>query len=120
MCLITNDLIKYKANKNITCYKIVKLRSNKVISYYYNFKYTLNKLYESEIVTADSFTVDSIYVTTAFHSYKSLRYVLNTLHTGLWNESNDVVAICIIPKGANYYQNKDTFASDQLIIKQIL
>lgn len=120
MCLITNDLIKYKAKKNITCYKIVKLRSNKVISYHYNFEYILNRLYESEIVTADFSTVDSIYVTTAFHSYKSLVYVLNILHTGLWNESNDVVAMCIIPKGAEYYQNKDFIASNQIIIVDII
>ena len=44
MCLVTNNP-EQTAKEDITCYKVVFLKGNKLLSFYYGFEYILNNLY---------------------------------------------------------------------------
>lgn len=118
MCLVTNNP-EQTAKEDITCYKVVFLKGNKLLSFYYGFEYILNNLYTTGILsTRDLIEEDYICIERAFHSYTSLDYAMRFLQEREF--SNAVVVKCIIPKGAKFYQDYVCFASNQIIIKQIL
>ena len=118
MCLLTNNP-EHIAKEDITCYKVVFLEGNKLLSFYYGFEYILNNLYTTGILsTRDLIEKDYIYIERAFHSYISLDSAMKFLQKHTF--SNAVIVKCIIPKGAKFYQDYECFASNQIIIKQIL
>lgn len=118
MCLVTNNP-EQTAKEDITCYKVVFLKGNKLLSFYKGFEYILNNLYTTVIsYTRDVVEEDYICIERAFHSYISLTSAANLLH--IYTIYGAVIVKCIIPKGAKFYQDDECFASSQIIIKQIL
>lgn len=116
MCLVTNNP-EQTAKEDITCYKVVFLEGNKLLSFYQGFEYILNNLYTTVIsYTRDVVEEDYICIERAFHSYKSLTHAANFLHV----YAGTAIVKCIIPKDAKFYQDDECFASSQIIIKQIL
>ena len=114
MCLVTNNP-EHIAKEDITCYKVVFLEDNKLLSFYYGFEYILNNLYTTGILyIRDLIEEDYICIERAFHSYTSLDHAMRFLQAGV------IIVKCIIPKGAKFYQDDECFASSQIIIKQIL
>ena len=114
MCLVTNNP-EQTAKEDITCYKVVLLEGNKLLSFYQGFEYILNNLYTTVIsYTHDLIEEDYICIERAFHSYISLDHAMRFLQAGA------TIVKCIIPKGAKFYQDDECFASNQIIIKQIL
>lgn len=118
MCLVTNNPEQI-AKEDITCYKVVFLEGNKLLSFYYGFEYILNNLYKTVIsYTRDLIEKDYICIERAFHSYTSLNHAMKFLQV---RAIYDIAVVkCIIPKGAKFYQDYECFASNQIIIKQIL
>ena len=118
MCLVTNNP-EQTAKEDITCYKVVFLEDNKLLSLYQCFEYILNNLYTTIIsYTRDIVEEDCICIENAFHSYISLTSAANFLH--VYAIYGAAIVKCIIPKGAKFYQDDEYFASSQIIIKQIL
>ena len=118
MCLITTNP-EQTTKEDITCYKVVFLEDNKLLSLYQCFEYILNNLYTTVIsYTHDLIEEDYICIERAFHSYKSFTSAANFLH--IHAIYGAVIVKCIIPKGAKFYQDDGCFASSQIIIKQIL
>lgn len=116
MCLVTNNP-EQTTKEDITCYKVVFLEGNKLLSLYQCFEYILNNLYTTVIsYTRDLVEEDYICIERAFHSYISLTSAVNFLHV----HAGTAIVKCIIPKGAKFYQDDECFASSQIIIKQIL
>ena len=118
MCLVTNNPEQI-AKEDITCYKVVFLEDNKLLSFYYGFEYILNNLYTTGILYIRDI-IEEVYICIerAFHSYTSLDYAMKFLQA--YEINNAVIVKCIIPKGAKFYQDYECFASNQIIIKQIL
>ena len=118
MCLVTNNPEQI-AKEDITCYKVVFLEDNKLLSFYYGFEYILNNLYTTGILyIRDLIEEDYICIERAFHSYTSLDRAMKFWHArAIYNIA---VVKCIIPKGAKFYQDGEWFASSQIIVKQIL
>ena len=118
MCLVTNNP-EQTAKEDITCYKVVFLEGNKLLSLYYGFEYILNNLYTTVIsYTHDLIEKDYICIERAFHSYTSLDRAMRFLQAH--EIYGAAIVKCIIPKGAKFYQDGVWFASSQIIIKQIL
>ena len=118
MCLVTNNP-EQTAKEDITCYKVVFLKGNKILSLYQCFEYILNNLYTTVIsYTRDVVEEDYICIERAFHSYTSLDYAMRFLQAH--EIYGAAIVKCIIPKGAKFYQDYECFASSQIIIKQIL
>ena len=116
MCLVTNNP-EQTAKEDITCYKVVFLKGNKLLSFYQGFEYILNNLYTTVIsYTHDLIEKDYICIERAFHSYISLNHAIRFLQVC----AGATIVKCIIPKGAKFYQDDECFASNQIIIKQIL
>lgn len=118
MCLVTMNP-EHIAKEDITCYKVVFLEGNKLLSFYYGFEYILNNLYTTVILsTRDIIEEDYICIERAFHSYTSLDRAMRFLQ--VHEIYGATIVKCIIPKGAKFYQDYECFASNQIIIKQIL
>lgn len=118
MCLVTANPEQI-AKEDITCYKVVFLEGNKLLSLYQCFEYILNNLYTTVIsYTHDLIDEDYICIERAFHSYISLTSAADFLH--IHAICGAAIVKCIIPKGAKFYQDNECFASNQIIIKQIL
>lgn len=118
MCLVTNNPEQI-AKEDITCYKVVFLEDNKLLSWYYGFEYILNNLYTTEIsYIRDLIEEDYICIERAFHSYTSLDHAMRFLQA--YAIYGSTIVKCIIPKDAKFYQDYKCFASNQIIIKQIL
>lgn len=116
MCLVTMNP-EQTAKEDITCYKVVFLKGNKLLSFYRGFEYILNNLYTTVILyTHDLIEENYLCIENAFHSYISLKSAANFLHV----HADTAIVKCIIPKGAKFYQDDECFASSQIIIKQIL
>ena len=114
MCLITSNP-EQTAKEDITCYKVVFLEGNKLLSLYQCFEYILNNLYTTVIsYTHDLIEKDYICIERAFHSYKSLTHAVNFLHVhAIYGV---IIVKCIIPKGAKFYQDGEYFASSQKLL----
>lgn len=118
MCLVTKNP-EQTAKEDITCYKVVLLEGNKLLSFYYGFEYILNNLNETVILhTHDLIEKGYICIEEAFHSYTSLDRAIKFLQVRA--SYSAAIVKCIIPKGAKFYQDNECFASNQIIIKQIL
>lgn len=118
MCLITLNP-EQTVKEDITCYKVVFLEGNKLLSLYQCFEYILNNLYTTVIsYTYDLIEKNYICIERAFHSYTSLDRAMRFLQAH--EIYGATIVKCIIPKGAKFYQDYECFASSQIIIKQIL
>lgn len=118
MCLVTKNP-EQTAKKDITCYKVVLLEGNKLLSFYYGFEYILNNLNETVIFyTHDLIEEDYICIEEAFHSYTSLDRAMKFLQARTCYSAT--IVKCIIPKGAKFYQDNECLASNQLIVTKIL
>lgn len=138
MCLITKMTEPKIAEKDITCYKVLKIynpewevesgrkrKSNKtILKSYYNpkFKWNIDKRYRSRLVIEPRHLTNNYSVTKAFHSYQTLESAKSFCKSSLIHPG--VIVRCIIPKGAKYcageYGNEHGYASNRMIMKEII
>ena len=119
MCLLTNNLHKYIAEKDIVCYKIVNLRDNKIISYWYDFIYELNRKYTTQVLQPIFTKKGNIYIEKGFHSYRNLGIAKDYIYYDMFNLLPEIIVKCIVPKGSEYYINNKEMVSNQIIIVEI-
>jgi hypothetical protein len=133
------------AKEDITCYKVLEIcnpeweaesgrkrKSKKIVLksiYYPNFKWSIDKRYKSRLVIEPRYMIGyynmfNYYVTKAFHSYQTLESAKSYCQT-IFVDSY-VIVRCIIPKGAKYCEGmnsldeNDGYASNQIIMKEIV
>lgn len=130
MCLQTSQINPKVVDKEITCYKVLRKEEHKEVfipihytyhSVFYNTSeaWTLNEVCTSQLV----FIRRTGQVYNAFHSFKHLVDAKKTA-----KRYNDcVVAKCVIPEYARYYEGHNTmmditegYASDKLKVVEIL
>lgn len=145
MCLYTKQKEPKIAEKDITCYKVLKIwdseqdvesgrkrKSKKTVlksMFYSEFTWNIGKHYRSRLVIeprqatkcCDNF---NSHVDKAFHSYQTLESAKLASRNIFLNSY--VIVRCIIPKGAKYCEgmncgdSQDGYASNQIIMKEIL
>lgn len=115
MCLYTKQKEVKIAKKDITCYKLIN--PNMTSWFHTEFKWELNKLYETEMDFCPVYKT----VSQAFHSYKTLQDLMYGYFQSL---SPCMMVKCTIPKGSEYYLGKqgelDGYASNKIIANEIL
>lgn len=115
MCLYTKQKKVKIAKKDITCYKLIN--PNMTSWFHTEFKWELNKLYETEMDFCPVYKT----VSQAFHSYKTLQDLMYGYFQSL---SPCMMVKCTIPKGSEYYLGKqgemDGYASNKIIANEIL
>lgn len=115
MCLYTKQKKVKIAKKDITCYKLIN--PNMTSWFHTEFKWELNKLYETEMDFCPVYKT----VSQAFHSYKTLQDLMYGYFQSL---SPCMMVKCAIPKGSEYYLGRqgemDGYASNKLIANEIL
>jgi len=113
MCFIVSIKIEYTADKDIVCYKIVRLEGKKIFSAYRGSLYYLNKKRRTIKLSNDFYVIHK-----GYHSY------INLHHLNLHHRVNDPYTMveCIIPKGSKYYINESEgeYVSSSIIITEIL
>ena len=119
MCLITNNLHKYIAEKDIVCYKIVNLRGNEITSYWFEFPYELNRKYTTQVLQPIPAPYDNIRIEKGFHSYRNLYTAKGDIWLSLIESLPKVIVKCIVPKGSEHYINSQEMVSNQIIIVEI-
>lgn len=122
------------ANEDITCYKILKSYSYTIEenndealkSLYQNFEYAIGKKYQQTNLNF-KVTHDAMYgccyyeVHEAFHSYKYQETALCELYEYASRSYMRIVAVkCTIPKGSKYVENDCYYASDSIILNEII
>lgn len=113
------------ASEDITCYKILKgfNGSNEVfISLYQDFKYVIGEKYQNKGLGFQFRIGASLYeVYEAFHSFKHEETTLFELDELSKQRYSKIVAVkCTIPKGSKYVENDVFYASDAIIIDEII
>lgn len=119
MCLITSQTKPLIADKDITCYKLLKKGMH---SCCYDFTWELGQLYHSRIEVEYSPYEHSTVIQNAFHTYAFCDTVKRVYCS---SACASMIVKCTIPKGAEYYCGMHTgndygFASNQLIINEIM
>ena len=119
MCLITSQTKPLIADKDITCYKLLKKGMH---SCCYDFTWELGQLYHSRIEVEYSPYEHSTVIQNAFHTYAFCDTVKRAYCS---SACASMIVKCTIPKGAEYYCGMHTgddygFASNQLIINEIM
>ena len=122
MCLITSQQEPQIADKNITCYKVLRKDMSSML--YSEFKWEFGKLHKTELepyrsVMSGPFWIKKI--TKAFHSYKAYKDVRG----GYFMSGHPCIIVeCTIPKGAMFYEghhcDEEGYASNQLIINKVV
>lgn len=144
MCLIlephqTPEKAIKIAEKDITCYKILKSNkytakedNDKVFeSLYQDFEYVMGRTYQRKPELGLGFRVKPGYYNThgydvyevheAFHSYKNEETALWQLYEYASRSYMRLVAVkCTIPKGSEYVENDCYYASDSIILNEII
>ena len=135
MCWISriNNIIRV-AEEDIECFKIVRLNSGKILSYFQEFEYSIDSLYSIKtslkIYKKDYF---GYVITEGFHSYSkssninpkaSLGFFIVTSYRNAileyYSKEIALIAKCIIPKGSEFIMNEDgEIVSTSIIIKKI-
>lgn len=120
------------ASEDITCYKILKgyndINNEVFISLYQNFKYIIGEKYQNKGLGFFPNTVERDYnahviyeVYEAFHSFKHEETALFELDEYGKRLYIKIVAVkCTIPKGSKYVENDAFYASDTIIIDEII
>ena len=131
------DAIK-TAEEDIACYKILKSYWRRFVddkeilkSLYQNFDYIMGRKYQRKPelgfgfrrtpAWADYSAYDIYEVYEAFHSYKHEESALFELDEfGRHNHIRVVAVKCTIPKGSKYVENDVFYASDAIILDEII
>jgi len=129
MCFIVDELDKKEkiAKDDIICYKVGrKYNKNWIfrdtfLPLFRNFTYKIGKLYKKcypsrlivEVPEFIPIRYSNGIIYEGFHSYKSK-------YTSYYAMHSYCCVLCIIPKGAKYYENKTEYVSDQIIIKKLV
>lgn len=118
------------ASEDITCYKILKDYGliNVFISLYQNFKYVIGEKYQQKNLGfffnsgEREYIIHNVYeVYEAFHSFKYEQTALFELEDCGKQRYDKLVAVkCTIPKGSKYVENDAFYASDTIIIDEII
>ena len=131
MCLITTKDIPEIAQEDIVCYKLYKLRDNKLLSPYRevvapNINEVTNTVLDRACVFSYKGNHVNYSVSRGFHSYKNISNSKEELR--FWIHflaySNVRIFKCIIPKGTKYYEGKfgdlPSYCSESIILKEII
>ena len=131
------DAIK-TAKEDITCYKILKSYWHRSVddkeilkSLYQDFDYVMGRKYQRKPELGLGFilcpgypeynTLDRYEVHEAFHSYKYEENALSELDEfGRRNHFRVVAVKCTIPKGSKYVETDAFYASDTIILNEII
>ena len=119
------------AGEDIICYKILKgfnCGNEVFISLYQDFKYVIGEKYQNKSLgfhfSLGSFDYNTpvIYeVHEAFHSFKCEETALFELDEYSKQHYGRIVAVkCTIPKGSKYVETDAFYASDAIIINEII
>lgn len=135
MCWINTKAEKQIAEKDIKVFKLGETHEDLFCSMYIGFKYQLNQLYTSCIDIEFQDYSGSFVGSQGFHSYDPSIVHLEIREDVIsrWavyagqrmldfdtGDANYVKAECIIPKGAEYYENEHgEIVSNQIIIKRL-
>jgi len=122
--------------KDIFCYKVL---TPGLTSVYKNFKYSLNKLYTTELLIPHCNYIGLLTIERGFHSYSTdceflLKYCGFSQHIRIHSKLHDDGSYCIldsispgclvycqIPKGAECYENQSgEIVSNKIIIKNVV
>ena len=120
MCLITKMTEPIIAEKDITCYKIIR---KDMSSYFYPiFKWEIGKIYTSWLgVLEDIGNGNSNVIHQAFHSYATLEALKMVYYKSI---VPCLTVKCTIPKGSRVYKGRhdyiEGYASDQLIVNEVI
>jgi hypothetical protein len=100
------------AKEDITCYKVVNYREEKIVSEYKKFVYDIDKLYKLD----EPLKEINGQIEKGFHSYTKLRIAVGD------KTDYQIVIKCIIPKGSVYFISDyyEEYVADAIIIKEIL
>ena len=121
MCLnlINKDAKPQKVTEPITCYKVLRLKDNKLYSYNHTeYQWEIGKVHTSRLRKDRMIKTVSI----GLHSFKNLFSTISPIQ----DVSYPCVAVkCIIPEGATYYggihgYNLEGYVSDKLIPIEIM
>lgn len=121
MCLnlINKDAKPQKVTEPITCYKVLRLKDDKLYSYHHTeYQWEIGKVHASHLRKDRLIKT----VSRGLHSFKNL---FSTIYP-IQDTSYPCVAVkCIIPEGAKYYvgkhgDNLEGYASDKLIPIEII
>lgn len=131
MCLITTKDIPEIAQEDIVCYKLYKLRDNKLLSPYRevvapNINEVTNTVLDRACVFSYKGNHVNYSVSRGFHSYKNISNSKEELR--FWIHflaySNVRIFKCIIPKGTKYYEGKfgdfPSYCSESIILKETI
>lgn len=131
MCLITTKDIPEIAQEDIVCYKLYKLRDNKLLSPYRevvapNINEVTNTVLDRACVFNYKGNHVNYSVSRGFHSYKNISNSKEELR--FWIHflaySNVRIFKCIIPKGTKYYEGKfgdfPSYCSESIILKETI
>ena len=120
MCLITKMTEPIIAEKDITCYKIIR---KDMSSYFYPiFKWEIGKIYTSWLgVLEDIGNGNSNVIHQAFHSYATLEALKMVYYKSI---VPCLTVKCTIPKGSTVYKGSHDdlkgYASNQLIMNEVI
>ena len=120
MCLITKMTEPIIAEKDITCYKIIR---KDMSSYFYPiFKWEIGKIYTSWLgVLEDIGNSNSNVIHQAFHSYATLEALKMVYYKSI---VPCLTVKCTIRKGSRVYKGRHDYiqgyASDQLIVNEVI
>ena len=111
----TNKEMKV-AEKNITCYKIVKRASERAKKFKYRSIYQNHPYGLGIKVKAKLYGPLFHEISRGLHSYSSLKK-MRTIRPKLLYPHDKIFLKCMIPKGANYYYNstREEYVSNAII-----
>jgi hypothetical protein len=116
MCLIINSGNREKnvAKGDIICYKLVEYQNRKngrkYASFYRHAPVVLNETYTSKLNCCSTG-----YRCVVFEGLHSFKFPINKKDHIVKKFHSKALIKCIIPKGANYYENDYEYASDTII-----
>lgn len=118
------------AGEDITCYKILKgynpINNEIFISLYQDFKYVIGEKYQQtnlgfRLTHGGMYGYYFYEVYEAFHSFKYEETALFELDGYSKQRYSKIVAVkCTIPKGSKYVENDVFYASDSIILNEII
>ena len=128
MCLIVEKNKEVSiASENIICYKAIGLRDGRYFAPYWNFEYELNVLYETEMSKEDGLVAFDVKACNDRERLLNEGFVLTAIAQGFHSSSTikrlgkaytgQKIMKCIIPKGAEYYEDyTDLLVSNKIML----
>ena len=124
MCMISRFDALNIAEEDITVYKVVKIENEKIFApVYSSFEYKKGEKYHSEDFNNVSVSSYALYISHGFHVFKNeIQAVKSAYGLRKMFKENYTVFVCIIPKGARYYEgmfsSMGMLCAEDLILKQ--